>query len=208
MNKTIFHFIVIFSLVSCFEDIKNDSDGVIKVFINDSTYLDIYNNEKECSIIKANILNGDTLLTSLLFENNKLFMIESEMNNKLDGKQYLFHSNGDIFNKSEYSKGVEVGHWVSWYESSQKMSEGWYEFKEGDSLLPQTQSSVYSFNGKDYYGEEVCSKLKNGSWINYHPNGEIKGIELYDNGTRIGTWIEYDSLGLVVDSIVYPCKTP
>lgn len=103
---------------------------------------------------------------------------EGEMvSGKKSGPWKFFYENGDIMREGSYKSGVPVGPWKEYYKGGQVKSEGSYISAGGEAV-------------------------KQGNWITYHKNGAKEKEGKYANGKPVGTWYEYNTLGIQIGKVV------
>jgi antitoxin component YwqK of YwqJK toxin-antitoxin module len=116
--------------------------------------------------------------TAAYYENGqKKFQGNVEGEKKVGEWQY-FHDNGQVMREGVYQSGEPTGIWKEYYRSGQIKSEGKYV--------------IVGKNG-----------VKHGSWTTYHKNGAKEFEGRFDGGKQVGTWFEYNTLGIEVNKVVH-----
>lgn len=94
--------------------------------------------------------------------------------NKKVGEWTYYHDNGKVMRQGLYKDGHVYGPWEEYYKSGQLKSKGGYGIQGDESV-------------------------KHGEWVWYHKNGAMKMKGTYRMGTKVGTWEEYNTLGIVIN---------
>lgn len=94
------------------------------------------------------------------------------------GEWTYYYDNGSIMKSGVYQNGSPVGEWKEFYRNGQEKMVGTFVVK-GD---------------KSY---------KNGDWVWYHKNGAQKTTGTYRGGKKVGTWREYNTLGIEMKKASY-----
>lgn len=89
------------------------------------------------------------------------------------------------------------GKYISWSDDGQKTSEGNYENNNREGAWRFYASGNISSEGNYVKGKEQ------GLWKNYHKNGKIEFELNWENGVKEGNFLEYDTLGAIVNQGIY-----
>lgn len=111
-----------------------------------------------------------------LYENGQKKYEGELAGGKKTGPWKFFYENGDIMREGSYKSGVPVGPWKEYYKGGQLKSEGSYVSSGGEAV-------------------------KQGNWITYHKNGAKEKEGKYLNGKPVGTWLEYNTLGIQIGKV-------
>ena len=110
------------------------------------------------------------------------------------------YDNGQKKYEGTVSKGKKVGEWVFFHDNGQKQREGVYS-----NGIPSGDWKEYYRNGQmKSEGRYVSSggkAEKHGTWTTYHKKGSRKTEGDYRAGKPVGTWFEYNTLGIEIKKI-------
>ena len=73
----------------------------------------------------------------------------------------------------------------------------------------RTDSAVlqyFSDGTPRFYFPQLANGLRDGVVKRWYPNGQLRAIGQYKNGKEVGVWIEFDSLGVERDRVIYSEK--
>ncbi|MEM0998695.1 MAG: hypothetical protein AAGN35_16675 [Bacteroidota bacterium] len=112
-------------------------------------------------------------------------------------KRASYYDNGSKKWEGTVIDGKKMGEWVYYYDNGQVQKEGIY--REGK---PYGEWTSYWRNGQQkslgkyivHNGEPV----KHGEWTFYHKNGAEQARGAYRGGKKVGTWYEYNTLGIEI----------
>lgn len=110
--------------------------------------------------------------------------------NRLSGQSILYYSNGKIAEESFFVKGRRVGMFISYFENGKIKSIGKYKDINCYSDVKYSIDTVTVDDPSDE-GVELTQvsvhtgELKDGNWFFYKENGEIRNVEIYDDGILI-----------------------
>jgi antitoxin component YwqK of YwqJK toxin-antitoxin module len=93
------------------------------------------------------------------------------------GEWVYYYDNGDKLREGVYQDGEPVGIWKEYWKGGQVKSEGKYVIVKGEAV-------------------------KQGLWTTYHKNGAKEREGKYEAGKPVGTWFEYNTLGIEVKKTV------
>ena len=121
----------------------------------------------------------------------KLARVETYRNDTLNGPCLVYWSDGRLYDKVNYRKGVRVDSFIHYHSNGRPNLETWYDCNGKEQGL----FKVYDDNGavrqvgynKDGYFE--------GEVQEFYPNGQVKSIEYYKDKMKQGTWTYYDENG-------------
>lgn len=147
---------------------------------------------------------------SFYLPSNTIKSTENIVNGRLEGESVHYHPNGQLYYKTNYFKGLEIGivelyypngkiHWIQRYDSTNQKSKQDGERMEYstlqyfDSLGSQTVTDGngwYPEFDKTLVGYKVGSgRVKNGlkdsTWVGLHEDGKVHYIEKWENGRLI-----------------------
>lgn len=92
------------------------------------------------------------------------------------GEWKFFHDNGQVMRQGVFQAGEPIGIWKEFYRSGQVKSEGKYILSNGNGV-------------------------KNGLWTTFHKNGAKEFEGKFEAGKQVGTWIEYNTLGIEIKKV-------
>lgn len=112
-----------------------------------------------------------------------------------------YYENGNKKYQGNADGEKKVGEWVYYYDTGQVQREGLY--KEGS---PYGEWKEYWKNGsvksEGSYGIGSDGKsVKHGQWTWYHKNGAKEKEGSYNKGKMVGTWREYNTLGIEIKKV-------
>ena len=110
------------------------------------------------------------------YENGQVKAEGALQGGKKVGEWKFFHDNGQPMRQGVYQAGEPIGVWKEYYRSGQVKSEGKYVISHGNGV-------------------------KNGLWTTYHKNGAKEFEGKFEAGKQVGTWIEYNTLGIEIKKI-------
>jgi uncharacterized protein len=110
------------------------------------------------------------------YENGQKKYQGNVQNGKKVGEWTYYHDNGQVMRAGIYKEGVPFDLWKEFYRSGQVKSEGKYIVKGGEAV-------------------------KHGLWTSYHKNGAKEFEGKYDSGKQVGTWFEYNTLGIEINKV-------
>jgi antitoxin component YwqK of YwqJK toxin-antitoxin module len=113
-----------------------------------------------------------------VYENGQAKSQGELQNGKKSGEWKYFHDNGQVMREGIFQNGEPAGLWKEYYRSGQVKSEGKYVLVNGNGL-------------------------KQGLWTTYHKNGAKEFVGKYEQGKQVGTWFEYNTLGIEVHKTVH-----
>ena len=118
-------------------------------------------------------------------------------NGQLDDQLIGFFDSGRIGAVHGYLLGKFNGQVLDFYENGRIKSNYFYDRNvtlEGGEFFPNGQSmgDLKFTNGRLEYGTY------------FHRNGELRSEGAWRYGKKIGPWYSYDTLGVIMDSIIYP----
>lgn len=114
--------------------------------------------------------------TAHAYENGQVKAQGELQNGKKVGEWKFFHDNGQVMRQGIYQAGEPIGMWKEFYRSGQVKSEGKYILSHGNGV-------------------------KNGLWTTYHKNGAKEFEGKFEAGKQVGTWIEYNTLGIEIKKV-------
>ncbi len=128
------------------------------------------------------LLTGTALMaqepTAAYFENGQKKYQGNILGEIKVGEWQYFHDNGQVMREGVYQDGEPTGIWKEYYRSGQLKSEGKYV--------------IVNKNG-----------VKIGLWTTYHKNGAKEFEGKFEAGKQVGTWFEYNTLGIEVNKVVH-----
>jgi antitoxin component YwqK of YwqJK toxin-antitoxin module len=117
-------------------------------------------------------------------------------------KRAAYHDNGNKKWEGHILDGKKMGEWTYYYDNGQIQKEGIY--REGK---PYGEWTAYWRNGqiksKGKYIVHNGNPVKHGEWVYYHKNGAEQGKGEFRAGKQVGTWYEYNTLGIEVGKKQY-----
>lgn len=102
------------------------------------------------------------------------------------------------------SKNCEIKHgsYQTWFDNGNKKAQGFYENNK------ETGYWKYYHHDGTLSSEGECKEGKyHGKWKNYDHDEHLKKELIWINGLKEGTFTEYDTLGIVINSGVYKADT-
>ena len=109
--------------------------------------------------------------TESTYDNDQVFVRAEFKNGRLHGTYTGFYMDGTKMGITEYREGKKHGKAISWHENGVKASEAY--FKEG---------------------------VEHGILKIYYPNGQQRLEAEFENGVRVGTTIQWDSSGTMINN--------
>ncbi len=94
------------------------------------------------------------------------------------GEWTYYYDNGQVMKKGVYQAGKPVGEWTEYWKNGQEKMVGTFVMKGDQSY-------------------------KHGDWVWYHKNGAQKTAGEYRGGKKVGTWREFNTLGIEVKKFTY-----
>lgn len=101
------------------------------------------------------------------------------------GNFIYYYENGQKSNEGEFINNNKDGEWKYWYENGELSS---IEFFKNGILL---SSEGYFENGQKKYSGQFNHGLRNGQWTYWGLNGKIAATGEYKNGKKNGEWIRF-----------------
>lgn len=133
---------------------------------------------------KQNVINGN----GILIDNHYSLKITTYLNGMKDGRQIVMKNDGNIMYEFVYKEDLIIKE--TFYYDSNKVS----SISEWKYLSPPNVDTMRQIFDSDiggiYYNEiSYCNtRIENGLWVAYYPNG-IKNYEgNYIDGARVGVW--------------------
>ncbi|MBK9448704.1 MAG: hypothetical protein IPN95_04690 [Bacteroidetes bacterium] len=114
--------------------------------------------------------------TADYFENGQKKYQGNVQNGKKVGEWKFYHDNGQVMREGIYKEGAPFDLWKEYYRSGQVKSEGKYTIVKGEAV-------------------------KQGLWTSYHKNGAKEFEGRYEAGKAVGTWFEYNTLGIEINKV-------
>ena len=114
--------------------------------------------------------------SSSTYENGQKRFEGTVTNGKKVGEWKFFHDNGQVQREGLYTNGVPTGLWKEYYRNGAVKAEGKYINVGGNAT-------------------------KQGTWTTYHKNGSRETEGAYKAGKPVGTWYEYNTLGIEIKKI-------
>lgn len=111
-----------------------------------------------------------------VYENGQKKYEGAVQGGKKVGEWKYFHDNGKVSRQGVFQGGEPTGLWKEYYRTGQVKSEGKYTIVGGNGV-------------------------KTGLWTTYHKNGAKEFEGKYVAGKPVGTWIEYNTLGIELKKI-------
>lgn len=93
------------------------------------------------------------------------------------GEWTFYYDNGGVQREGLYKEGKPFGEWKEYWKNGQVKSEG-----------------SYGITGSG-------SAVRHGDWVWYHKNGAKEKEGTYHKGKKIGTWREFNTLGIEVKKV-------
>lgn len=155
--------------ISYYPNEKISSIGKFKNNLLDSTWL--FFNEKGELIQEINYLNGKKNGYFIKYYEGKEKAIKEKylyINDKIEGKSYIFYENGNIKRIENYKNGKIDGYCIDF--NKENIPEKIENYKNG-KLIEEKNVNRYNEKGQ-----------KNGLWIEIDNNYNIKNEVLYDDG--------------------------
>jgi antitoxin component YwqK of YwqJK toxin-antitoxin module len=112
------------------------------------------------------------------YENGQKKAVGQVQNGKKTGEWHYYHEDGQVMREGVFQGGEPVGLWKEYYRSGQVKSEGKYVLQGGNGL-------------------------KTGLWTTYHKNGAKEFEGKYVAGKPVGTWFEYNTLGIEIHKVAH-----
>jgi antitoxin component YwqK of YwqJK toxin-antitoxin module len=110
------------------------------------------------------------------YENGQKKYQGNVQNGKKVGEWVYYHDNGQVSREGIYKDGAPFDLWKEYYRSGQVKSEGKYVVVKGEAV-------------------------KHGLWTTYHKNGAKEFEGRYESGKAVGTWLEFNTLGIEVNKV-------
>lgn len=108
------------------------------------------------------------------------------------GKLKRYRSDGSVKVEMDYPLSADLPIRVKFFATSGKpFAEGYYRDKQRDSIW-----NYYSENGNLRYQESYSKGVRNGSFKQFYPNGQLMETAIWVNGRLNGKLIQYFSNGL------------
>lgn len=125
------------------------------------------------------------------YENGKLERSENYLNDTLHGSQQLYYPSGQLHIKKTYARGVEVDSTICYH------SNGQVNLKQFKDSLGRTQGlfKVYHANGQPSQIAFMKDGELDGESKAFFDNGQLSGINRYNAGEPVGTWVEFSRTG-------------
>jgi len=113
-----------------------------------------------------------------------------------------YHDNGNKKSQGNVQKGKKVGEWTFYYDNAQVMRQGVYKNDK-----PLGEWKEYYRNGtiksEMTFVEAGGESKKHGDYKTYHKNGSVHFDGAYKYGKKVGKWIEYNKLGIILKEYKY-----
>lgn len=118
---------------------------------------------------------------------------------KLNGEYQNYYTSGGLKLNCSYTQGVLQGVWISFYENKQEK-----ELINYDKGYMQGQRKSFWNNGLIKEENEFNQGVLTGTSNFYYSNGQLRKTIAFDfNGNREGDWIDYYPNGNVKQKISY-----
>lgn len=201
MNKIVFFIIFILSSCSTNKKVNSLHGGgyeIIRYNKGQLTKIESYNKEGKIKFIREfNYVNkGILTLDTFRYQSSRRANFDTLL------KHTSYYDNGKVsklfylLNDKKYSVCTE------WYESGNKKSEGYYQYKYGDDTLTYKLKEQQEF----YAVPDWYYKNKDGKWMYWYDNGNVKMMEFYNEGRPIHKWFYYKEDN-TIDRVVFYCDS-
>lgn len=219
------------------------SDKFIQYYINEGAYTSYFQNGNvfEKGTIKNHqfkddwtryYLNGQiqwsvNLKNGIIeklwyFEDGQMSQSSYYINDKIEGQNKIWHSNGQIKEISNWRNGLQNGLYESFYENgkpesrtnwindkAEGKSEWWYSSGQKKNIMFYKSNALdgnnkqWYPNGKLQFEANLILGKKNGKVVRYHENGNIQAEGFFKNDKENGVFIWYDKNGKTTTKILY-----
>ncbi|MBL0050736.1 MAG: toxin-antitoxin system YwqK family antitoxin [Bacteroidetes bacterium] len=130
------------------------------------------------------------------YDNGQILRSENYVNGKEEGQSTEYNEFGKMIAQGNYTSGAKEGLWT--FNNGEYIATGMYVDNEQDGMWKtyNADSTLYS-EGKYLQG------LQQGNFKLYHHNGQIRELQHYKDGIRIGDWKFFDEQGVLLYTITY-----
>ena len=168
---------------------------------------------------KAGIQNG---LANYFYTSGELYREVPFVDGKEQGKGFEYAKNGTIITLLNYEKGFirsierinrynaqqkKKALWVDFWPNGKRKTEGYYTNGVKNGIFKYYNSKGRLEKIEKYRGGELLTDADEAELLDirkeYYQSGKLKLVGSYKNGSKQGTFREYDEEGNVVQSFVY-----
>ena len=117
-------------------------------------------------------------------ELEEIMLIDSHFNDKSEGKCIMYHESGSISTELTFSKNIQIGYMTRYHANGNIISKSFYY-----DFIENGFTSGYTFKGKLKYIGYCIIGMRNGYFILFDDNGNIKESRYYIDNEKIYEWI-------------------
>lgn len=124
--KTIFSFLILFSVVSCKESAQSNfviRDGLIFKNESQTPFTGLMVDEGEKTLIKSEVTDGKKHGKNYFYQNDKLMIEGNYSFGKMNGRWIYFFENGNIETSGNFKDDFKDGIWIGYFPTGQKFWE-------------------------------------------------------------------------------------